>query len=67
MCVADSFLNPVIEVIAIRRTGLRFYFDTGKKVAVRDCKKIPPLSGSEIARQIGINLTGVDFGSLDAA
>src|SRR5258708_23878556 len=36
--VADRFLYPIVEVISVGRSGLRFDFDAGKKIVVRDRK-----------------------------
>jgi hypothetical protein len=56
--IPDGFLDPVIEVVTIGRACLRFHFNAGDEVAIRDGKQIPPLAGAEIAGQVGINLTG---------
>ena len=41
---------------------MRFDFDAGKQIAVRDHKQIPALGRPEIAREVGIYLPGEYFG-----
>jgi hypothetical protein len=66
MGVADSFLNAIVEVVAVGWSCVGFDFDAGQQISIRDGQQIPSLCGPEVTWKVGIYFPSEYFGIGDA-